>query len=81
MPFCFLVVFLFLGSEIGHLPAPLPHDLVMWYTALTVGLERAHALHDLTSRNNESDVAYIAKLAQDQIRRSLAQHDNVHHQN
>lgn len=63
----YLPIFRSLGSEIGHLPAPLPHDLVMWYTALTVGLERAHALHDLTLRNDENDAACIAKLAQDQI--------------
>ena len=63
----YIPIFRSLGSEIGHLPAPLPHDLVMWYTGLTVGLERAHALHDLALRNNENDAAYIAKLAQDQI--------------
>ena len=60
-------IFRSLGSEIGHLPAPLPHDLVIWYTALTVALERSHALHDLTLRNDENDAAYIAKLAQVQI--------------
>ncbi len=63
----YMPIFRSLGSEIGHLPAPLPHDLVLWYTALTVGLERAHALHDLTLRSNEKDAACIAKLAQDQI--------------
>jgi len=63
----YMPIFRSLGSEIGHLPAPLPHDLVMWYTALTVGLERAHTLHDLTLRNDANDAAYIAKLAQDQI--------------
>ena len=63
----YMPIFRSLGSEIGHLPAPLPHDLVMWYTALTVALERAHALHDFTLQNNESDAAYISKLAQDQI--------------
>ena len=63
----YLPIFRSLGSEIGHLPPPLPHDLVMWYTALTVALERARALHDLTLRNTGSDAAYIAELAQDQI--------------
>ena len=63
----YMPVFRSLGSEIGHLPAPLPHDLVMWYTALTVALERAHALHDLTLQNKETDARYIPKLAQDQI--------------
>ena len=29
----YIPIFRSLGSEIGHLPAPLPHDLVMWYTA------------------------------------------------
>jgi hypothetical protein len=63
----YMPIFRSLGSEIGHFPAPLPHDLVMWYTALTVALERAHALHDLTLQNHENGTAYIAKLAQDQI--------------
>lgn len=63
----YMPIFRSLGSEIGHLPAPLPHDLVIWYTALTVALERSHALHDLTLRNDENDAAYIAKLAQVQI--------------
>jgi hypothetical protein len=43
----FAQVYRSLGASIGLLPAPLPCDLVKWYTAHTICLERARELHDL----------------------------------
>ena len=63
----YMPIFRSLGSHIGHLPAPLPHDLVVWYTALAVALERARALHDLIMRGNQNDAIPITKLIADQL--------------
>ena len=49
----FMPIFHSLGGDIGCLPAPLPHDLVSWYTSLAIGQERARALHDLAVRGDD----------------------------
>lgn len=40
-------VFRSLGVNIGALPAPLPRDIVTWYTKLSIGIERTRVLGDL----------------------------------
>jgi hypothetical protein len=43
----YMPVFRILGQSLGHLPRPLPRDLIFWYTTMTVCLERARDLYEL----------------------------------
>ena len=58
----YMSIFRALGSHIGVLPAPLPHDLVAWYTALAMCLERAHELHELRLRRDPESFEYAMEL-------------------
>jgi hypothetical protein len=57
-------VFRTIGATVGFLPAPLPRDLITWYTSLTAALERAHALHELFSGNDAQSAARANRLLQ-----------------
>ena len=58
----YMPVYRAIGATVGFLPTPLPRDLISWYTGLTTALERAHALHDLSSRTDAQSVAYLLDL-------------------
>src|SRR5580700_7378078 len=62
----YMPIFRSLGQGIGFLPSPLPRDLASWYTTFSACLERAHELHDLTSRNNPEWFAYANGVAAEQ---------------
>jgi hypothetical protein len=62
----YMPIFRSLGANIGHLPSPLPRELVAWYTHLGVALERAHALHELTRRDDPALDPHVTGLAQAQ---------------
>jgi hypothetical protein len=53
-----------IGAGIGLLPTPLPRDLVAWYTGFATGLERAHALHDLTASGDPDLNDHAQKLGE-----------------
>jgi hypothetical protein len=55
-------VFRTIGATVGFLPAPLPRDLITWYTSLTAALERAHALHDLFSSSDAQSAVRANRL-------------------
>ncbi len=57
-------VFRTIGATVGFLPAPLPRDLITWYTSLTAALERAHALHDLFGNSDAQSAARANRLLQ-----------------
>jgi hypothetical protein len=57
-------VFRTIGATVGFLPAPLPRDLITWYTSLTAALERAHALHDLFGSTDAQSTARGERLLQ-----------------
>ena len=56
-------IFRNLGGNVGILPAPLPRDLVAWYTALAICLERARELHDLRLQRDPESFSYAMELA------------------
>ncbi len=57
----YMPIFRSLGSHLGLLPAPLPQELVTWYTNLAVGLERARAMHDLAVREDLNLIEHIIR--------------------
>ena len=59
----YMPIFRALGSHVGVLPTPLPRELVAWYTALAMCLERAHELHELRLRKNPDAFGYAMELA------------------
>jgi hypothetical protein len=60
----YMPVFRSIGANIGYLPAPLPRELVSWYTGFGVGLERAHALYELAVQGNPDLTSTVNELAQ-----------------
>ena len=62
----YMPIFRSLGGNLGLLPAPLPQDLVTWYTNLAVGLERARAMHDLAIRQDALMIEHLIELASTQ---------------
>jgi hypothetical protein len=62
----YMPIFRNIGATVGFLPAPLPHDIVIWYTTLGAALERAHALHELALQGDEQSLAYAVNLAKRQ---------------
>ena len=56
-------IFRALGGDIGCLPAPLPYDLVSWYTSLASGQERAKSMHDLAIQGDPRLIDQISTLA------------------
>lgn len=58
----YMPVYRAIGATVGFLPTPLPRDLISWYTGLTTSLERAGALHDLSSRTDTQSVAFLLSL-------------------
>jgi hypothetical protein len=59
----YMPIFRALGSHVGVLPAPLPRDLVAWYTGLALCLERARELHELRLRREADSFDYAMELA------------------
>ena len=59
----YMPIFRALGSHVGVLPAPLPRDLVAWYTGLAICLERAHELHELALQRDPDSFNYAMELA------------------
>jgi hypothetical protein len=59
----YMPIFRALGSHVGVLPKPLPRDLVAWYTALAMCLERARELHELRVRRDPDSFGYAIELA------------------
>jgi hypothetical protein len=64
----YMPVFRGIGGTIGHLPKPLPRELVFWYTTLALMLERARAMHDLASQRNPDLLPHVIELAEIQQR-------------
>jgi len=58
----YMPIFRALGSHVGVLPAPLPRDLVAWYTALAMCLERARELHELRLGRDPESFEYAMEL-------------------
>ena len=52
-----------LGQQIGFLPNDLVCDLVSWYISLTVYQDRAHELHELTTRKDPELLNYAIEVA------------------
>ena len=59
----YMLVYRSLGKEVGLLPSPLPRDLVCWFTALAVCLEREHELHQLALQRNPEWLDYAVDAA------------------
>lgn len=59
----YMPIFRALGSHVGVLPTPLPRDLVAWYTALAMCLERARELHELRLQRDPESFEYAIELA------------------
>jgi hypothetical protein len=59
----YMPIYRALGSHIGVLPRPLPRELVTWYTALAVCLERARELHELRLQREPDSIGYAIELA------------------
>lgn len=60
----YMPVFHSLGINIGALPAPLPRDLVTWYTKLSLCIERSRVLGDLSQEAADCADARIMKVMQ-----------------
>ena len=58
-----MLVYRSLGKEVGLLPSPLPRDLVSWFTALAVCLERERELHQLALQRNPDWLDYAVDAA------------------
>ena len=59
----YMPIFRALGSHVGVLPTPLPHDLVVWYTGLAMCLERARELHELRLQRDPDSFDYAMEIA------------------
>ena len=59
----YMSVFRGIGGDVGHLPTPLPRDLVSWYTKFATMLERARALNDLAARGDPTELDHAIDLA------------------
>ena len=57
-------VFRSLGVNVGHLPSPLPRELVDWYTRLAVCLENARELHEVALERDPERVQYALHVRQ-----------------
>lgn len=63
----YMPVFHSLGINIGALPAPLPKDLVIWYTRLSICIERSRAFGEIGKENVEFVDERVAKTMQVQF--------------
>jgi hypothetical protein len=59
----YMLVYRSLGKNVGLLPVPLPRDLVSWYIALAVCLEREHELHELALQRSPEWLDYAVGVA------------------
>ena len=57
-------VFHSLGPSIGHLPYALAEDLVCWYVGLSIYLERAKELFELSQANSAELIDYTIEVSE-----------------